>query len=127
MLNEKFKSIILIICIILCVFFVINIPINSQAFSVNDNLGSLDNYGKVSDNSSTEFIKRVGIIVKIVQVVGSIISVICLIVLGVKYMMGTVQEKAEYKKVLLPYVVGAALLFATTNLLGIIYSLAIQI
>lgn len=127
MLNKKFKNSILIVIIMLFVFLIINNPISSQAFSVQENLGDLNNYGKVSEGSSTEFTKMVGTIITIVQVVGSIISVICLIVLGIKYMMGTVQEKAEYKKVLLPYVIGAALLFATTNLLKIIYNLALKI
>lgn len=127
MLNKKFKNLILITIIMLCVFLIIHNPVSSQAFSVQENLGDLDNYGKVSENSSTEFTKMVGTIITIVQVVGSLISVICLIILGIKYMMGTVQEKAEYKKVLLPYVIGAALLFATTNLLKIIYNLALKI
>lgn len=127
MLNKKMKKIVLIISIIISIFLVINIPVNSQAFDVETDLGTLDNYGKVSDNSSTEFTKRVGSIITIVQVVGSIISVICLIVLGIKYMTGSVEQKAQYKKTLLPYVIGAGLLFATTNILGIIYSLATQI
>lgn len=127
MLNKKMKKIVLIISIIISIFLVINIPVNSQAFDVETDLGTLDNYGKVSDNSSTEFTKRVGSIITIVQVVGSIISVIFLIVLGIKYMTGSVEQKAQYKKTLLPYVIGAGLLFATTNILGIIYSLATQI
>lgn len=127
MLNKKIKKILVIISVIISVFLIINIPINSKAFDVEANLGSLDDYGKVSDDSSTEFTKRVGVIITIVQVAGSIISVICLIVLGIKYMTGSVEQKAQYKKTLLPYVIGAGLLFATTNILGIIYSLATQI
>ena len=79
MLNKKIKKILVIISVIISVFLIINIPINSKAFDVKANLGSLDDYGKVSENSSTEFTKRVGVIVTIVQVAGSIISVICLI------------------------------------------------
>lgn len=127
MLNKKIKNSILIIIIMLFVFFIINNPINSQAFSVKENLGDLDNYGKVSADSSKEFTKMVGTIITIVQVVGSLISVICLIILGIKYMIGSVKEKSEYKKSLFPYVIGAALLFATTNLLKIIYNLALEI
>lgn len=127
MLNKKIKKILVIISVIISVFLIINIPINSKAFDVKANLGSLDDYGKVSDDSSTEFTKRVGVIITIVQVAGSIISVICLIVLGIKYITGSVEQKAQYKKTLLPYVIGAGLLFAATNILGIIYSLATQI
>ena len=35
-------------------------------------------------------------------------------------MMGSVEEKAEYKKTLKPYLIGAILVFGITNLLGIV-------
>ena len=40
-----------------------------------------------------------------------------------KYMAGGVEERAEYKKTMLPYVIGAILLFGITNILGIIVGL----
>ena len=54
-------------------------------------------------------------------------SVIVLIILGLKYMMGSVEEKAAYKKTLLPYVIGAALVFAASAIAGIIYSFSINL
>jgi len=55
-----------------------------------------------------------------VQLIGSIISVITLIVIGIKYIVGSVEERAEYKKSLMPYVIGAVMVFSISNLLGII-------
>ena len=55
-------------------------------------------------------------ILGIVQVVGTIAAVGILMVVGVKYMMGSAEEKAEYKKVMLPYIIGAVVLFAAANL-----------
>ena len=40
-----------------------------------------------------------------------ILAVVVIAVLGVKYMMGSTEEKSEYKKSLLPYVIGAVLVF----------------
>ena len=60
-------------------------------------------------------------IITILSTVGSIASVIVLIILGLKYMMGSAEEKAEYKKTLMPYVIGAALVFAASAIAGIIY------
>ena len=37
-------------------------------------------------------------ITNILAVIGTVVSVAMLIVLGIKYMIGTVQEKADYKK-----------------------------
>ena len=63
-------------------------------------------------------------VIGIIQVVGIIISVICLMVLGIKYMMGSAEAKAEYKKTFIPYLVGAILLFAASALAKSIYNLA---
>ena len=60
-------------------------------------------------------------IIQIISTIGSIASVIVLIILGIKYMMGSAEEKAEYKKTLMPYVIGAALVFAASAIAGIIY------
>ena len=49
-------------------------------------------------------------------------SVVALMIIGVKYMLGSVEEKAEYKKTMRPYVIGALMLFGITNLLGILVS-----
>lgn len=55
-----------------------------------------------------------------IRVIGSAISVIALITMGIKYVMGSIEEKAEYKKTMLPYLIGAIMVFAITNLLSIL-------
>lgn len=60
-------------------------------------------------------------IITILTVVGTVASVIVLIVLGIKYMMGSAEEKAEYKKTMMPYIIGAALVFAASAIAGILY------
>ena len=61
-------------------------------------------------------------IITILTTIGVIASVIVLIVLGIKYMMGSAEEKAEYKKTMMPYVIGAALVFAASAIAGMLYS-----
>ena len=63
-------------------------------------------------------------ILGIIQVVGTIIAVGVLMVIGIKYMMGSAEEKAEYKKTMLPYLIGAVILFAAVNIAGYIVSIA---
>lgn len=65
-----------------------------------------------------------GRVVGIIQVVGTIVAVGMLIVLGIKYMMGSAEERAEYKKTLFPYLIGAVLIFAASNLAQMVYSWA---
>lgn len=61
-------------------------------------------------------------IVKILTTVGIVASVIVLVVLGIKYMMGSAEEKAEYKKTLMPYIIGAGLVFAASGIANIVYN-----
>lgn len=56
----------------------------------------------------------------IAQIVCVVLAVIILMFVGVKYMMGSAQEKAEYKKTLIPYLVGAVLLFTASGIIRLI-------
>lgn len=61
------------------------------------------------------------------RVMGSFVSVFALVLIGIKYMLGSVEEKAEYKKTLVPYIIGCIMVFGIINILGIIYDISIQI
>lgn len=64
-------------------------------------------------------IGRIGnIIIGSIQLIGSIVSVIALLILGIKYMMGSIEEKAEYKETMKPYIIGAVMVFSITVILG---------
>ncbi len=60
-------------------------------------------------------------IVGILQTVGVVLSVVILTVIGIKYMMGSAEEKAEYKKTFMPYIIGAALIFAASVFAQVAY------
>ena len=116
------KILFLIIFILIIIFF---IPCICHAIDLSG-LGDLNGYGKIN-RSSPNFESKVGIVIGVVQVVGSLISVVCLIALGVKYMTGSVEEKAEYKKTLMPYFLGSIMVFGISNLLQIVYQIAINL
>ena len=63
-------------------------------------------------------------IIGAIQVIGSLVSVIAIIVIGIRYMLGSVEEKAQYKETLGPYLLGAVLVFGITNVLAIVYNIA---
>ena len=80
------------------------------------------------NNITTDKIDTLGNqIITIVSTIGSIASVVVLIVLGIKYMMGSAEEKAEYKKTLLPYIIGAVLIFAASTIAGVVFNFASSI
>lgn len=61
-------------------------------------------------------------VINVIAIVGSAAAIVTLIILGIKYMMGSAEEKAEYKKTLLPYIIGAAMVFGASVLVGVIYN-----
>ena len=63
----------------------------------------------------------VNTIVWAVRVIGTAISILMLTILGIKYLIGSVEEKAEYKKTMWPYLLGAIFLFAGSTIVNIIY------
>lgn len=63
-------------------------------------------------------------IVNILATIGVVVAVIVLLVIGIKYMMGSASEKAEYKKTMIPYLVGAVLIFGTSAIAKVVVSMA---
>lgn len=63
-----------------------------------------------------------GKILSAITTTGIVLSVIVLSVIGIKYMLGSAEEKAEYKKTLMPYLVGAGLVFGASTIAQIVYN-----
>lgn len=63
-------------------------------------------------------------IIGIITTVGVVVAVVILLVLGIKYMMGSASEKAEYKKTMIPYIVGAILIFGASAITKVVVGLA---
>ena len=74
-----------------------------------------------ASNGTNKMQDLVNKVVGILQTVGIIMSVAVLIVLGIKYMMGSAEEKAEYKKTMIPYLIGALFIFAASALAKVVY------
>ena len=53
-----------------------------------------------------------------------IASVLILMILGVKYMLGSVEEKAEYKKSFVPLVVGIIVVVSATQIATMIFKVS---
>ena len=118
------KSIKVISTLLLTIMLVASIAGTVLAVDPNTVLNGLDGNGNVQINDLTKVGNN---IVTIIQVVGIVIAVIVLLVIGIKYMMGSASEKAEYKKTMIPYIVGAVLIFAGTSLVRVIYSLSTSV
>ena len=65
-------------------------------------------------------------ILGLIQVIGTFVSVGVLMILGIKYMIGSVEQRASYKKSMIPYLIGAILIFGAVHITSVIYNTVIH-
>ena len=58
-----------------------------------------------------------------IWVISIIVAVIVIMIIGLKFIVGSTQEKAEYKKSLIPLVVGVALVVSATTITKILFGM----
>ena len=68
----------------------------------------------------------ISMITTIIQTIGVILSVVILLMIGIKYMIGSVEERADYKKTMIPFLVGCVMIFATSTIVKLIANLTSQ-
>ena len=117
------KILILLLILLLCT---LTFEATVKAAGSGD-ITDLDYYRPSDTGMNSELKDKAGTVLGIIQTVGSVVSVIALAVIGIKYMLGSVEEKAEYKKTMMPYIIGAIMVFATSNIVSILYNLGKEI
>jgi hypothetical protein len=117
------KKVMKMIAIILMAIMVV--AVCSQVALATDGT-DLGQFTGKNDNStaSASFQSIIGALINIVQIIGTGVAIIMLIVLAIKYISAAPGDKAEIKKHAVVYVVGAIVLFAATGLLQIVKSFA---
>ena len=65
--------------------------------------------GKITNVGST--------IIFVIRVIGIIVTVVCLMIIGIKYIIGSVEEKADYKKTMIPYLIGVFIFFSLSQII----------
>lgn len=125
-MNKKI-SLIIILIMICNIFFpyvtsATEIVVIDEGVKVADDLGlgDLDKY-KGNGEDAPLFLSKVNVLVSVIENIGIILSVIILIVIGIKYMLGSVEERADYKKTMIPYLIGAFMVFSVSLIPQIIY------
>ena len=130
-MSKSVKIITTLLLVIMLVMSFSNIAFASGSASTAGDIGGV--IDKINDSANDKINDDSGVanlggqIVGIIQVVGIVVAVVILLVLGIKYMTGSAQEKAEYKKTMIPYIIGAILIFAASTIVNVISNLATSI
>ncbi len=99
-------------------------------YTMTDVLEDTDYYTQINDiepSDAQRAEKAISKVLSIVTNIAMVVSVIILAVIGVKYMIGSAEERAEYKKDMIPYLVGAVLIFGISIIVKILYNFGNQI
>jgi len=110
---NKVLSVIMVVLMLAC--------ISTNVFAANKistgalNLTDITSNQSLNSEAGQAMAKVGGTIVQLVTNVGMILAIVVIAILGVKYMMGSTEEKAEYKKAMLPYLIGAFLVFGAST------------
>lgn len=115
-MNKTIKAISVLLIAAMMLF-----TISTTVFAVDPN-GIINNMNNVNNVDTNRISTIGGQIANILSTIGIIVGVIVLLVLGIKYMMGSTSEKAEYKKTMIPYLVGIVLLLGASGIVKAIAS-----
>ncbi len=115
------KKIISILLLAVAISLLCSIYVYAEDTGISDVIGAM---GETSEMASAEngFGKIINIIIGIIQVAGTGIALIAILILGIKYLLTSPSEKAETKKSILPIIIGCILLFGAVNLMSTLYN-----
>lgn len=80
-----------------------------------------------SDSGNDKVEEKASVILTIITNIGIILSVLMSAIIGVKYMLASIEEKAEYKQEMIPYLIGSALLFGISTIVKILQDIGTNI
>lgn len=71
-----------------------------------------------------KLIQRVSVIASLIRTIGILVSIGTLMLMGIKYMLSSVEERARYKETMIPWTIGAVLVFAMTTIPSLLFEIA---
>lgn len=116
------KKTLKIFMIALMAFMLLFVVVQPTTVLAEDVSNITDSIKATGDGDSTALTTTAGKITNLIWVLSIVIAVIVLMIIGVKYIIGGVQEKAEYKKSLIPVVVGIVVIVSATTIVKFLFS-----
>ena len=115
----KLKIVISILLVIIMLFGICSTcfasGIDPKDFNPSNNPITSNDYEKAFEKTTK--------IVSAITTVGLVISVIAVMVMGIIYMFGSIEQRVQYQKTMLPVFIGAVLLFSASTIVSIIYGI----
>lgn len=125
---KEISQIIIKILIILIIFQIVFIPKTQAAGFIDSIISTGDNFvneGKEQKQpiNGIEVKGEISRVYNILLAIGVVLSVIIGAILGLKYIFGSIEEKADTKQLLIPYVIGCIVIFGAFGIWKLILTL----
>ena len=121
-----------LICLIILIFLINIFTIISYADNPNFDLNKYNNNAKPSGSINSSKIidptKEVsGIIISAIRIIGTGVALIMITVVAIKYLIAAPGDRADIKKSSVLYIVGAIIVFGSSNILKILIDVIPQL
>ena len=108
----------IIVILILTIILFTNV---SYAQSVGDDITQWE--FKIDQDIPSIVLKYIGVFIAFVRNMSIIITIIVITLLGIKFMLGSVQEKAEYKQSFITIIIGSIFITMSITIVDAIFTL----
>ena len=116
----KKRKIFLKVIFIILILLVVGLVINNNSFSWDMNLEQFEGENGNAGRAGNTVTGIVGALINLMSTVGAGVAIIMLVVIGIQYVSKGAEGKAEAKKDLEGYVIGAVILFGVSGLLKLL-------
>lgn len=124
-MKNKMKLISMVVVIMIMIFTLLSVVYEVKAdFNPGDIINNVGREANTASVDTTSLNSKAGKILAYIRNIAVIAGVIIITILGVKYMTGSLEEKAEYKKSFIPLIVGIIVIMAATAIATTIFSIA---
>lgn len=108
--------------ILIALMLISALSINVYAMSIDKVITDMDGVQKrdTSLGNDEGIMAVINDVIGLLQLAGTGIAVVTVTILGAKYMLSSVDQKAEIKNKAMPVVIGCIILFAAVNLVAIV-------
>ena len=109
---------------ILCIIMVVALCFGTIAYANANIIGDLETKANQSQKDASGISTIGGKVIGALQVVATVVAIAVLLFVGIKFLLASPSEKAQLKGMLVPYLVGAVIIFAAIPILGMIKNMA---
>lgn len=118
MKKHAFKSIFLII-----IFMFVLMLCSQGTFATVEKLNPDEYKTTLETDDASYILKAGGKVVRLLRIVAAVVTVVAITIIGVRYIVGSVDEKAGYKEIMVPLIVGCVFIAALSAILTLIQSI----